>query len=1057
MAALPLQARKRRGHRLLPLVATFVLVPAAYASPAAAAPAGVAWSIHTVAQPTNFQMKDTNDQYSITVANNGSADSSGPVTVTDMLPNGITTSGEPEPSLGGEWECTPGSGNSVVTCTSTATVHALSRAPAIFIPVQVAAGASGSNNVTVSGGVAECGEAGSPSCPAASASGPALIGPMTLPFGLLDFSISALDAGGTVDTQAGDHPAAFTSTFDTPSANKVEPEGGTAPVPVEDPKQVVIDLPAGIEGNALATPTCTLAELTNRGQCPESTLVGALELITPPNAAGVRFLKIYNVTPERGYPAEFGFYLPDVTRAVQLYASVRTGSDYGLRLMTTPPDRFLQFSGASATFFGNPSLINKSGAASVPFFTNPSDCSASGFTTTIHVDSWQHPGKFNSDGTPDFSDPNWKQAASTAPPVTGCEAQHFDGTLGVLPTSPQAGAPTGLAVELKLPQNEQPGGLGTPPVKDTTITLPQGMVVSPSAAEGLEACTDAQIDLGSAAPGSCPNASQIGTVKIDTPVLASPLEGQLYIGSPQCGPCTNADAQSGRMLRLFLQAQGSGVVLKLAGDVSLDPATGRLTATFKHTPQQPFDDLKVTLKEGARAPLANPIACGSYTTTSDLRPWSSPFTPDSTPTSPFEVVGCGDPARFAPSFIAGTVNPQAGAFSPFTLSFSRQDSDQPFSGLTTALPTGLLAKLAGVPLCSNPDAAAGRCPAASQVGTVTTGAGPGSHPFFLPGTVYLTGPYRGAPYGLSIEVPAVAGPFNLGTVVVRQSLQIDVHDAHVTAVSDPFPTILDGIPLQLRAVNVTIDRPAFVMNPTSCDPTQIAATLTSTQGASARVSSRFQAAGCASLGFSPTFKALTRAHTSKRAGASLRVDIASGPGQANIGKVKVDLPRQLPSRLSTLQKACPESVFNANPAGCPEGSVVGAATAVTPLLTRPLTGPAILVSHGGAQFPDLVIVLQGEGITLQLDGQTDIKHGITSSSFAAVPDAPISTFDLMLPEGPHSALGAFASLCAHPLLMPTKITGQNGALIKRTTRIAVSGCPARKRHTHGRRRHRRRR
>jgi len=506
---------------------------------------------------------------------------------------------------------------------------------------------------------------------------------------------------------------------------------------------------------------------------------------------------------------------------------------------------------------------------------------------------------------------------------------------------------------------------------------------------------------------------------------------------------------------MFIQAEGSGVVLKLAGNVSVDPATGRLTATFKNTPQQPFDDLKVQLKEGARAPLANPPVCGAYTTTSDLTPWSTPFTPDATPASSFEVGGCGDPGRFAPSFVAGTVNPQAGAFSPFTLSFSRQDSDQPFSGLTATLPPGLVAKLAGVPLCPDANASAGTCPASSQVGTVTTGAGPGSHPFFLPGRVYLTGPYRGAPYGLAVEVPAVAGPFNLGTVVVRQSLQIDVHDAHVSAVSDPFPTILDGIPLQLRAVNVTIDRPSFVINPTSCDPMQVAATFTSTQGASARASSRFQAAGCADLGFAPTFTVITRAHTSKRDGASLEVKVTSGPGQANIGKVKVDLPGQLPSRLTTLQKACTENVFNANPATCPEGSFVGSATAVTPLLDHQLTGPAILVSHGGASFPDLVILLQGDGITLQLDGQTDIKHGITSSSFASVPDAPISTFDLTLPESPHSALGAIASLCAHPLLMPTKITGQNGAVIKRTTRIAVTGCP-RKRHVHRTHRHRRR-
>jgi uncharacterized repeat protein (TIGR01451 family) len=1020
---------------------------------ASAATPGVEWSINSVAQPTNFQMTDTNDQYTIVLTNVGSSDSSGTVTLTDTLPEGITTSATPsQRENGGEWECTPGAGNSVVTCTTSATVAAQTQATTIFVPVQVGPGSSRTNMATVYGGVAECGESGNPPCPTASVGAPQLVSPIALPFGVVDFSAGAVNTAGIV--QAGDRPGALTSMFDFASANSSETDGRFGARPVENLRQVVFDLPTGITGNALAAPTCSLSNLANLGACPEATQIGTLELITPPRplASNARFLRIYNITPEHGYPAEFGVFEPVLQRAELMYPSVRTGSDYGLRVVSAPLTRFIEIVGISATFFGNPAAKDRSGNSPVPFFTNPSDCSASGFTTTIHVDSWQHPGRFNSDGTPDFSDPNWKQASSTAPPVTGCESLHFNPALSALPSSHQAGAPTGLAVDLNLPQDEQPGGLGTPPVKDTTITFPQGMVVSPSAADGLGACTGAQIDLSSAAPGACPAASQIGTVKVDTPVLASPLEGQLYVAAPQCNPCTNTDAQSGRMLRVFLQAQGSGVVVKLAGNVSVDPATGRLTATFTHTPQQPFDDLKVQLKEGDRAPLANPRACGTYTTTSDLTPWSSPSTPDATPTSSFEVVGCGDPGRFAPSFIAGTVNPQADAFSPFTLSFSRQDADQPFSGLTAALPPGLLAKLAGVQLCSDSDAVAGSCPTASRVGTVTTGAGPGGHPFFLPGSVYLTGPYRGAPYGLAVEVPAVAGPFNLGTVVVRQSLRIDVHDAHVTVTSDRFPTIIDGIPLQLRTVNVTIDRPSFVMNPTSCDPMAISATLASTQGASAQASSRFQAAGCASLGFSPTFRVSTLAHTSKQGGASLHVRVTSGPGQANIGKVKVDLPRQLPSRLTTLQKACPESAFTANPATCPEGSVVGAATAVTPLLDGQLTGPAILVSHGGAAFPDLVIVLQGQGITLQLDGQTDIKHGITSSSFASVPDAPISTFDLMLPEGPHSALGANGSLCGRTLLMPTKITGQNGAIIKRTTRVAVTGCRRHGHARHGRRR-----
>ncbi len=334
-----------------------------------------------------------------------------------------------------------------------------------------------------------------------------------------------------------------------------------------------------------------------------------------------------------------------------------------------------------------------------------------------------------------------------------------------------------------------------------------------------------------------------------------------------------------------------------------------------------------------------------------------------------------------------------------------------------------------------------------MVGSVEAGAGVGSNPLFVSGKAYLTGPYNGGPYGLVVEVPAVAGPFNLGTVVVRQSLRIDPQTAQVTAVSDSFPTILDGIPLRIRRVDVTLDRPGFLFNPTSCTPSAVTGTVTSTEGATASVSSRFQAGGCRELPFKPTFKVSTQARTSKKNGASLDAKVGSGAGQANIGRVAVTLPKALPSRLSTIQQACTAATFNANPALCPPGSNIGTATAKTPVLSNPLVGPAYLVSHGGAAFPDLVVILQGEGVTLDLVGNVDIKNRVTSSTFASVPDAPISSFELNLPEGSHSALGAVlpakakGSLCGTALTMPTTITGQNGAQVKQSTKIAVTGCP----------------
>jgi hypothetical protein len=367
--------------------------------------------------------------------------------------------------------------------------------------------------------------------------------------------------------------------------------------------------------------------------------------------------------------------------------------------------------------------------------------------------------------------------------------------------------------------------------------------------------------------------------------------------------------------------------------------------------------------------------------------------------------------------------------------------------VTVKTPPGLLGLLKSVERCGEPQASQGTCGAGSLIGHTTATAGPGSDPVSVTGQVFLTGPYKGAPFGLSIVVPAAVGPFNLGTVVVRSAVSVDPHTAQITVTSDPLPTILQGVPLQIRTVNVTIDREGFMFNPTSCEPLSVGGTLSSTQGATAGVSSRFQAANCTALPFKPAFTVSTQAGTSKKNGASLDVKVGYPSGaQANIRSVAVTLPKQLPSRLSTIQQACPEATFNANPASCPAGSNIGIGTAHTPVLANPLTGPAFLVSHGGAGFPDLVLILQGEGVTLDLVGSIDIKHGITSSTFATVPDAPISSFELNLPEGPHSGLAAVlpakakGNLCGTSLTMPTILTGQNGAVVKQATKIKVSGC-----------------
>jgi hypothetical protein len=862
------------------------------------------------------------------------------------------------------------------------------------------------------------------------------------------FTAEAINRDGTLDTQAGSHPYEAVTNFTFAGA---------------DTKDIEVDLPAGFLGNPQATPKCPLNQLTNPlNACPADTQVGTVQTSIDP--AGIT--PVYNLVPEPGKPAEFGFTQLGFAIPVILYGSVRNGGDYGIDVTTPPIAQGRQLTFVHFVFWGVPadpshdaqrmeplscSVPNfegfpgcrrgaSSGAALTPFLTNPVDCATGPLSVALKVDSWQYPGHLVTKET-------------AVPPVSGCDKLTFEPSIAVTPDTTQVDTPTGLTIDIKVPQTNAPNQLATPELRNTTLTFPPGMAISPSAADGLAGCTDAQFAVNSGDPAACPNASQVATVQITTPLLAERLPGQLYLGSPLCSPCSSADTSSGRVFRVFLQAQTQGALIKLAGTVSADPVSGQLTATFDNAPQLPFSDLTIHVKGGSRAAFVNPATCGTQATTSDLTPWSGGpggSTPDANPSSSFDVDWDGSggvcppgPQPFVPSFSAGTEVPLANGFSPFTLTFSRPDGNQPLSAFSMQLPPGLLAMISSVPLCPEPQASQGTCSSDSQIGTTTVGAGSGPHPFFLGGNVYLTGPYKGAPFGFSAVVPVVAGPYNLGKVVVRGAINVDQHDAHAIITTDPLPQILSGVPTRLRTVSVTLDRPGFMFNPSNCSPQRITATLGGGEGAGAQVSSPFDVGGCQGLPFKPKFSASTSGHTSRANGASLDAKISIGiAGEANVRSVKVDLPKQLPSRLTTLQKACPSATFTANPALCPRGSIVGIAKAITPLLAGTLTGPAIFVSHGGEAFPDLEIVLQGEGVRVDLQGSTFIsKAGITSSTFKAVPDVPVDSFELYLPQGPSSALAANGNLCRSKLRMPTRIVAQNGAVIVQSTKINVTGCP----------------
>jgi hypothetical protein len=863
-------------------------------------------------------------------------------------------------------------------------------------------------------------------------------------FGLRSFALETLDAEGHPYTQAGGVPYVMRTSF------ALGTNGGLAQATVRDTET---RLPPGLIGNPTAVARCTREQLTEF-TCPGSAQVGVVTLDLG-ESTPFEEEPLYNLVAPQGVPAEFGVRFNSYTN-LYIDSNVRTGGDYGVTARVSSASPAAGVIGATVELWGVPAAASHDAQrrcpsskhlfeegpcsagvlAPAPFLREPTSCGGE-LSASMSVDTWQDPGAFVS-------------RTAAMPAITGCESLTFGPSISIAPTEALAGSATGLDTEVTMPDAESSAGFTESALKDTTVTLPAGLSLSPSAANGLQACPQEVFAPHDAEKPSCPEASKIGTVLIHTPLLADPLEGSVYVAEQDNNPF-------GSVLAIYLAAEGDGALVKLAGQVSTNPQTGQLTTTFSETPQLPFSSLKLDLWSGPRATLVTPEACGSYTSEASFEAWAS-VAPLSA-SSPFQITAGCSPG-FSPSFTAGTTSSDAGSYAPFVLSFSRSDGEQEPSGLTVSLPPGLLANIASVPECPEAQAAAGDCPEASRVGSVQTTAGPGSDPLIDTGSAYLTGPYKGGPFGIAVEVPAIAGPFNLGTVVVRSAIHVDPTDAHVTVVSDAFPSIIDatggdgqsdGFPVHLRSVTVTIDRPGFTLNPTSCNPMAVTGQLTSTKGATAPVESRFQVGGCQSLPFHPTLEAFTQGQASKADGASLTVKVSSqGLGVANIAKTKLTLPLALPSRESTIEHACLDSVFESTPAdpgsACDEGSQIGEAIARTPILSSPLSGPGYLVSHGGAAFPDVEFVLKGEGILLVLDGKTEIKNGITTSEFNAVPDAPVESFEAILPAGPHSAFATnipetkHYDLCGETLTMPTVITGQNGAVIEQDTKIAITGC-----------------
>ena len=878
-----------------------------------------------------------------------------------------------------------------------------------------------------------------------------------VPFGVTDFKIQTVEEGSPT-TAPGAYPKQIPTSIVTHLRTDVAPGLATSPFAVAQCKAEKFGTKEAVPGTGFyAAPKCS--------EEPESTVLGKNEatVYAGPTAKDVPLAgTVYNLEPEQGLASEFGVALeiPQPLSEGALKAGFKKAEEEGAvpgvgEFPSLPVQAFLEAQQyfAHTLIKGNVEwgqqpngtqqgdyhdyfeidispalplirsrLVFEGTRGNGAFITNATACPGHN-TTTLKVT--------------DKEKAVVKSEFTTPVGLKNCNTVPFEPNFSLNAATTASDEPDGFTAEVGIAHN--PKAIDNSQLKTATIKLPEGMTLNPSAAAGLTACTPAQARIHSSVAGvACPASSELGTVNLEVPTLPDgSLKGKIYLGGPESGPIT------GPPYVVYLDAESAryGVSVRIKGESTPNEVTGQVTTVFSENPEQPFTKAILHFKEGALAPVANPLGCGTATSEGTFLPFTEP--PAKTLSSNFTVTGCPATLPFALTQSTQNQSGNAGGHTSFTFNLARNNGEQYLSQVKTTLPPGLVGAISIVTPCTEAQAVANTCPEASQIGTATAIAGSGPTPFtFGSGTVYLTGPYKGAPYGLSVVVPAVAGPFNLGLVTTRATLTVNQFTDQVTTTS-VLPTIVKGVPIRLKNIGVAVNKQGFLFNPTNCSVFATESTLTSTLGATQNVSTPFQVTECQKLAFKPSFKATASGKTSKANGASLETTINQAPGQANIKSVLVQLPKQLPSRLTTLQKACPEATFANSPWICPQGSYVGGARANTPLLPSKLTGPAILVSHGGAAFPDLDLVLEANGVRTIVVGNTNIKKGITTTNFAATPDVPVTSVTVNLPVGPHSALAAFGDLCTAKMVMPTTITGQNGAKVKQNTKIGTSGCGVR--------------
>jgi hypothetical protein len=917
-------------------------------------------------------------------------------------------------------------------------------------------------------------------------------------FSISDFEATVHGEGQTIDTQAGSHPVALEMSVG------LQTEGG-GPFSQGDLRDLSLEMPPGLIENPTVVPVCQQADfLTSRESpwedslsgesCPDRTQVGTLTVRSSYGGGEERTFGLFSLQPPPGAPSELGAS-PYGAPIVFVPTIRQSEGEYGLTLRARDVPQLTGITGLTLTVWGVPwnlihndqrgdclnelepsfgwakcSVGRPSKVENTPraYLTLPTSCEGPlGFTAS--ATSWQ--------GGSD-------SRAAAAAALGECDSLAFEPhPFGQL-SDPRTTSPSGYAFEIAVDDSgvTEPARRSPSAVRKAVVALPEGVTINPSVGAGLGVCTPDRYEAETAGspPGAgCPNESKIGDFEVHTPLVAGPVEGSMFLAAPFRNPF-------GSLIALYLVAKQPqrGVLVKVAGEVEADPASGRLIATFDRLPQLPYSSLVMHFREGQRSPLATPGSCGPHSTSTDLTAWRDPSLSRHTESTVAIEAGVGGgpctqgTPSFSPQASGGTLNSRAGAYSPFYLHLTRTDAEQEITRYSATLPPGLLGKIAGIPYCSEAAIEAARrrsgveelerpdCPAASKIGHTTAGYGVGSVLTYAPGNLYLAGPYHGSTFSVVAVDSALVGPFDLGVVIVRSAIHVDPANAQVSidsAGSDPIPHIIDGIPIHLRDVRVYIDRPETTLNPTSCERSSLVSTLSGSgadfadpaDDTTATASVPFQAFDCAGLGFRPRLDLRLRGGTRRGRYPALRAELRPRPGDANVASAQVALPRSVFLAQGHIGTICTR-VQEAHEV-CPAASVYGWARAFTPLLAEPLEGPVFLRSSDNP-LPDLVASLRGGGVGIRVDvdGRIDSYKGGLRGTFAGIPDAPVSRFVLTLRGGKHGLLQNAANLCAAPQLAIARFVGHanRGVAWHPQVKSKCGGKKKRHRHHHGRRKQR---